>query len=965
MGCLVCVFVRACALVISLTLVLPGIFALVTNEPFLPLDEPCGEAIDWWVSQPLFSFLDGDRTMPAGTAFSLSWQQYRDIVSRAAGARAAKLHGGAPPGAGRKKTARASDTPQRFWPVNGFEQRGFVEHHLLGQEGAQLRIFSEADRQLVLGDWLYLRVYDHTVIDGRGEPGGVRQFRWKKFHKHFCFEILENLLWLMMRYLDAANSVLSAIQADLVQRRVLDLDVGELLRTTERHLLLLLKMASFRLEEVRGVRPEMLKPVLATLSYIARKTRNMRLQACVRDVAEGSKRSWEEESHDTRWLLAQTAIAIGEKSDFLHHEPVGLSRLSRRLGPLAAHQLNNRVAGFSTMELANNKVRTSFETCHGDSDVSDAVLARCCRALGILEGPALADAWRARVRNEALDRDVRHSALYYARRQRGWIDPAFHRAEDFSLLNITTVLRNLFAPYDLDLVLLDYLEADDVAGAFNLLADDLHLSATGTAPVPMSQGRAAALGSLFVQTSTSSEVASRTDAGAASELAFRRTELHLPVLAGYLESPLFPALEEEVLPSLMTQIPLSRHETVEGGRALPAFHILKRRDLIADSVRRHHALDCPLASLLEESRVDIFVEVGGFFGDCVLAATVAGWARYGVVELDGSRPAIKALNRTMHLLFLPTRERIRDFPAAYFAIEPGRDPDAGALGPGLARVVRGAEHSSFWEEESPGGSGRDEREWGFGESDAPPPGAYLFHVAAVFVSNVTGWFAPRRPERENMASEVFHGGANAFSGVEWAPCAAGGTPVVISPNRTSVDQEAPAEGTMTTTRGGPACTRFETIDNVVLGELLPTFLRLQGRRFISTAAELQLLNRSSLLDAQASPPAELQAPDAANWALSPLYLEDLLGRENERPRHVNLGLRIKVSGTEHLVLRGAGRALRYASWVHITVMPDCFCEKEVLELLEDAETNMVVVEKERNPYNEVVVVARKRREGGG
>ena len=48
---------------------------------------------------------------------------------------------------------------------------------------------------------------------------------------------------------------------------------------------------------------------------------------------------------------------------------------------------------------------------------------------------------------------------------------------------------------------------------------------------------------------------------------------------------------------------------------------------------------------------DIFLEIGGFFGDCIVVAAVSGWAQIGTIELDGSRLAIRQLNRTVEESF--------------------------------------------------------------------------------------------------------------------------------------------------------------------------------------------------------------------------------------------------------------------------------------------------------------------------
>lgn len=110
----------------------------------------------------------------------------------------------------------------------------------------------------------------------------------------------------------------------------------------------------------------------------------------------------------------------------------------------------------------------------------------------------------------------------------------------------------------------------------------------------------------------------------------------------------------------MHNIPISIHEVDKlwadrsyRVQLVPAFYVMQQRELISDSVRRKFVLDCPVAEVMREykNRTDLFFEIGGFFGDCAVGALVGHYASVGVVELDASASAIRALNRTVAASF--------------------------------------------------------------------------------------------------------------------------------------------------------------------------------------------------------------------------------------------------------------------------------------------------------------------------
>jgi len=84
---------------------------------------------------------------------------------------------------------------------------------------------------------------------------------------------------------------------------------------------------------------------------------------------------------------------------------------------------------------------------------------------------------------------------------------------------------------------------------------------------------------------------------------------------------------------------------------------------------------------------------------------------------------------------------------------------------------------------------------------------------------------------------------------------------------------------------------------------------------------------------------------------------------------VQVGARIKVSGTEDAVLRGMrrlfngelvhqGSSLRLnLLWLHITVMPDCHCVGAVKELIADG--GMTIASEVVNDFDEAIILAER------
>eukprot|EP00392_Amoebophrya_sp_AT5.2_P004655 g4663.t1 len=85
-------------------------------------------------------------------------------------------------------------------------------------------------------------------------------------------------------------------------------------------------------------------------------------------------------------------------------------------------------------------------------------------------------------------------------------------------------------------------------------------------------------------------------------------------------------------------------------RSIPAVHLPEGRDVLSDGVRQSHSINCPQELLDELERrngVDVFVEVGGYFGDCAVATAAAKLARRTVVEIDSHAEALAAAERSL------------------------------------------------------------------------------------------------------------------------------------------------------------------------------------------------------------------------------------------------------------------------------------------------------------------------------
>ncbi|CAD7948994.1 unnamed protein product [Amoebophrya sp. A120] len=75
------------------------------------------------------------------------------------------------------------------------------------------------------------------------------------------------------------------------------------------------------------------------------------------------------------------------------------------------------------------------------------------------------------------------------------------------------------------------------------------------------------------------------------------------------------------------------------------------RDVLSDSVRQHRAIQCPQELLDEVERkngVAVFVEVGGYLGDCGIALAATQLVHRAVLQIDGNLPALQAGEKTLH-----------------------------------------------------------------------------------------------------------------------------------------------------------------------------------------------------------------------------------------------------------------------------------------------------------------------------
>lgn len=218
-----------------------------------------------------------------------------------------------------------------------------------------------------------------------------------------------------------------------------------------------------------------------------------------------------------------------------------------------------------------------------------------------------------------------------------------------------------------------------------------------------------------------------------------------------------------------------------------------RVDVTSNQVRRWWSLDCPFHVLnpLRSFRnsTDYFVEVGGYLGDCCVAAYWPGWAKKGAMNIDVSRFAHVAMRRTAEAY------------QQHLQHGNGTEAGAGAQTPGVDSSITGETRPSV-SERAPGEHGPTAQETTVGKGNASansgeshmwlrelpsrsrslkqvvPPATFALGGANVFLGDVDG---RKRMVCGDDSARQFHSGhpnsvrvvsdaEKAGKACRWEPC---------------------------------------------------------------------------------------------------------------------------------------------------------------------------------------------------
>ncbi|CAD7962076.1 unnamed protein product [Amoebophrya sp. A25] len=447
---------------------------------------------------------------------------------------------------------------------------------------------------------------------------------------------------------------------------------------------------------------------------------------------------------------------------------------------------------------------------------------------------------------DILRRRAVYVAAYFIRMVWDWKTMSQKHADGGEL---PWVLRPEVAPHDAILRLFEVL----ILGGDSLVNDRLYeLSANKTQPAPHELESLAQI--LAVE--------DHHEAGKDKKHRVGTSLMEMTRLGVLSETPLFAFLDNVLRADRVQNIKVLAHNLTQSLHArvsttfprIPVFYLISERDIIADHVRKLHAVDCPEAVVeaLQRYPVDFFVEIGGYFGDCVVAAGYLRLARRGAFNIDGSDTAIRAQQRThaalrdekrmrdVHLGFdedkiLELRTREADREAAKLQhqgllhvsggvattsengivkIDEGR---GSAQRGGLRSKQREQDHQHLIDIEAEYLS-----KWQTVESEA-----YILHCASHFVADEVGWF--RRADKAGVTAT----GPNALTAAQWVPC----DDKVELPQQV---EERGASGSVGESAGpgvddshssaASSCTHFTTVDRL-LSDFFATQVREQEEAF--------------------------------------------------------------------------------------------------------------------------------------
>ena len=445
------------------------------------------------------------------------------------------------------------------------------------------------------------------------------------------------------------------------------------------------------------------------------------------------------------------------------------------------------------------------------------------------------------------------------------------------------------------------------------------------------------------------------------------TRLLLPHLV--LRSPLFPWLEAHAGQQRFDEVALTFD--VSAGRELeyvPYFFAFPGRDLVSDALRRNRVLDCPesVVATLKEYRnlTDFFLDVGGFLGDCAMGAAAMGWARRGVALLDVSEEAVAVFwQRTVPANF---KENTKKTGAARRAVGVEVRRDEQKLNPSPPSKRTGEEEEDVFLHY-------------FAERIAVAdyrfvhvPPSLLFSYSeegGVFKANLPREVFPRAEHtfaEKTRIAEHFRVPLD-----EDRSYASFGVDDDVSTRTTTTTPATDSDGTRT---NGEKQVRRSSIP-VVLGGSPPrrpplplalarSLWRQKGYLLLAAGGVFfadkeghferevkNLVHRGPNEFQRATfkgPCRRADAPNCIPFAtldgyfdrvVLPAWRESVVSTSRggvDRSGPNMIGIRMKVSGAENLVLRGSLALFRSGrvAWLHVYVLSMCECEAEIREMLD-------------------------------
>ncbi|CAD7960594.1 unnamed protein product [Amoebophrya sp. A25] len=256
-------------------------------------------------------------------------------------------------------------------------------------------------------------------------------------------------------------------------------------------------------------------------------------------------------------------------------------------------------------------------------------------------------------------------------------------------------------------------------------------------------------------------------------------------------------------------------------------HVPRSRDVLSDAVRQTKLLHCPqplLDALERINGVDLFVEVGGYHGDCAVAVAATRLVRKTVVAIDGNAAALAASRRSLEAISQDWAER------------QDRRTTSSTGGPPSPLVVDASDSTTTT-------SGKD-------SSHSSSTSRLRAIASNLFVAGREGRFRLRKSHRDPDSESLFQqegsesysnfAGPNLFRSAKWEKCE--DSDEDVSTGRTSKagnteEETLQSRGTRTGSSSSASswpCIDFTTLDKFVRKHLPEAFaiddLRDPGQR---------------------------------------------------------------------------------------------------------------------------------------